>query len=60
MRELISTDLADKVFDRLDGVVPVLPLGRDSIDIDLHAIVKATLDELAEAGFLTLEAAPDV
>lgn len=59
MSELMSKDLTDKVYDRLGGTVPIIPL-EDRTGIDLHAIVKATLEELAEAGFLTVESVDDV
>lgn len=62
MSELMSKDLTDKVYDRLGGTVPIIPLEdrEDRTGIDLHAIVKATLEELAEAGFLTVESVDDV
>lgn len=48
-----SRALADRVADRL-GEVPTIPVAH-GIGINVHAIILATLEILAEDGILTIE-----
>ena len=49
-RDLDSIEIANNVADRFEGIVPIVG-GR----VDIYAIVRATLDELAEANYIDLE-----